>query len=77
VRAVSFTVGIDASSTDVLKKHQRVPPGNTGVTTRPKLVETARVRSNHISAANSKGFLTLLVQNVAEGSSNNDENTDS
>src|SRR5262245_4688971 len=59
VRAVSLTVGIGSESTKTLTKDQRVPRGNTGVTTRPKLGETARVQSNHISAANDKGFLRV------------------
>src|SRR5262249_19353978 len=59
VRAVSLTVGIGSESTKTVTKDQRVLRGNTGVTTRPKLGETARVRSNHISAANDKGFLRV------------------
>jgi hypothetical protein len=60
VRAVNFTVGIDASRTDALKEHQQVSRGNTGVTPRQKLEETARVRSKHIPTANGKGFLRVV-----------------
>src|SRR5262249_28814474 len=59
VRDVSLTVGIGSESKETVTKDQRVPRGNTGVTTRPKLGETARVRSNHISAANDKDFLRV------------------
>jgi hypothetical protein len=60
VRAVSFTVGIDASSAEALKEHQQVSWGNTGVTPRQKLDDTARVRSKHILTANEKGFLRVV-----------------